>query len=175
MLICWYFADRSVQIIGISKNLHHFVCVCVVGKNPIEDPQPEYEPHEWLPAWPGSRGVYSSRKSELFPRVKCCLPNPSPSSSCQILPQVLHQHQSYRCLLTMGIDPSLTCFVMIWWGVMGCAPLRSLKILYFWNWNHTLWWILLGPNFEQAKSGGKKKHSFMDLTDHNFAFWEKFW
>ena len=39
-------------------------------------------------------------------------------------------------------------FVLCTGGVSegGCAPLRSWKILYFWNWNRVIWWILLGAN-----------------------------
>ena len=64
------------------------------------------------------------------------------------------------------------------WG--GCAPLRSWKILYFWNWNHAISWILFGENLKQVMSEKQtnkqtNKHSCMDLTDPNFAFWEKFW
>ena len=62
-----------------------------------------------------------------------------------------------------GIDPSSTLGGMIWCRVSancalartggclrGMCPLRSWKILYFWNWSHAIWWILLGANLEQA-------------------------
>ena len=102
---------------------------------------------------------------------------------CQILPQL----QSYRCLVTRGIDPSLfSPFVvlLILWGCNrskrllgptggGCLrgeyPLRSWKILYFWNWNHAIWWKLVSANLEQATSREKKK-KIMDLTDPKNIF-----
>ena len=70
--------------------------------------------------------------------------------------------------LFRGVDPSSEFFIMIWWCVSctctlvqeythrgclrGCASLRSWKILYFCDWNHAIWWILLGANLEQAMS-----------------------
>ena len=59
----------------------------------------------------------------------------------------------------------------IWWIYFG------ENILYFWNWNRAVWWILVGTNLEQAmckKKKEKKKHSSLVLTDPNFAFQETF-
>ena len=59
------------------------------------------------------------------------------------------------------------------WCLRGdVPPIRSLKILYFCNWNRAIWWILSGTNLEKAN--GKKQSSF-GLTDQNFAFGRKCW
>ena len=75
-----------------------------------------------------------------------------------------------QCLLSRGIDLFFDIFCddiregggawqcqMPTWahrGVSegGCAPVRSWKILYFWNWNRAIWCICLGTNLEQAMS-----------------------
>ena len=124
-----------------------------------------------------TRGVYSSRKSELFPSTMCRLPNPSPTSKLQVPPNQAQGHKSIFwhflcdvfCLTSQCQMPARTHKEV---SEGGCAPLRSWKILYFWNWNRTIWWILLGANLEQAMI---KKLSSMDLTDPNFAFWGEFW
>ena len=60
------------------------------------------------------------------------------------------------------------------WVHRGCrrgwVPLRSWKILYFWNWNHAIWWILLGANLGHVVERGT---SSVDLTDPNCVFWEE--
>ena len=50
------------------------------------------------------------------------------------------------------IDVTLTLRndLLVHRGVWGMCPLRSLEILYFWNWNNAIWWILLGANLQQG-------------------------
>ena len=66
----------------------------------------------------------------------------------------------YKLVNLRGVDPSLT--LGVWFGGVSvpiahlhkgvsqgwCAPLRSWKILYFCNWNHAIWWILLGAKLQ---------------------------
>ena len=118
-----------------------------------------------------SGGVYSLRKSELFPSTIRHLPNPSPTSKLLAPPNQEHRSVFLQFLWWFGIlEPNARLDVRE--GVSECAPIRSGKILYFWNWNCAIWWILLGAHLEQAMS---KNNSSMDLTDPNFAVWEKFW
>ena len=119
---------------------------------PPHTPPPPCTPH--LP----HRGVYFSRKSELFPSTNCHLPNPSPNSSptskLQVPPN--QGHRSFFWLFLWWFCAAPQCQMPTWAhsGVSegGCAPLRSWKILYFWNWSHAIWWILLSTNLEQAMS-----------------------
>ena len=69
----------------------------------------------------------------------------------QILPQLqklqVQFNQGCRSVFDMGVE----WFCVVHWGVSGgCAPLRSWKILYFWNWNRAIWWVLLGANLQQV-------------------------
>ena len=124
-------------------------------------------------------GCLFFKKIWIIPqRLQRRLPNPSPNSSPTAKLQV-PVNQGH-------IDPSrllLLIFVGVPQGHMptrthrkgrlrGDCPLRSWKILYFWNWNRAIWWKHFSANLEQATS---KKKKIMNLTDPNFAFWEKFW
>ena len=102
--------------------------------------------------WPNLTGVSILQENLNY--------SPALSVICQILLRILLQLQSYRCILTRGIDPF---FVMILWGrfsakcLFGCTwgclrgdvpPSEAVKFssFFFWNWNRAIWWILLGTN-----------------------------
>ena len=110
-----------------------------------------------------TRGVYSARKSELFPSAKRRLPNPSPTSKLQVPP-----NQGHRSTLTF--------FLMILWGCHsakcphgthrgvsegegGRSPAGKFCIFEagIVQFGEYLW----GASLEQAMSLQK---SFMDLT-----------
>ena len=106
-------------------------------------------------------------------------PNCSPTSKLQV-----PHNQGQRSIF----DLFFFFFFFFWWWfgggysvkcplwmhggcLRGDCPLRSWKILYFWNWNCAIRWILLGTNLGQAI--GKKTttaNSSMDLTDPNLHF-----
>ena len=91
-----------------------------------------------------SRGVYSSRKSKLFPSAMRRLQNPSPTSKVTGF-----FNQGCRSVFDMGGGVILCCAQGGVWG--GCAPLRSWKICifetgivqfdeYFWEQIYSRWW-----------------------------------
>ena len=110
---------------------------------------------------------------------------------CEILPQIfpqlqklqVHFNQGRRSVFDMG-----GWFYVVLRGVFegDVPPSEAGKFCIFWNYNHTIWWILLGAKLEQVmgskklknKQTNKKKtkNSSMSLTDRpNLVFWGKFW
>ena len=102
------------------------------------------------------------------PGVSILQENPNYSPALNIICQILPQLQSYGpnqghrfIFLAFFCDDSVCGGVTvpnahlgpqggIWRGM---CPLRSWKILYFWNWNRAIWWIRSGTNnLEQAMS-----------------------
>ena len=75
----------------------------------------------------------------------------------QILPQLqklqVHFNQGCGSVFDMGGE----WFCVVHRGVSeGDVPLlRSWKILYFWNWNRAIWWVLLGANLQQVMMSKK--------------------
>ena len=72
------------------------------------------------------RGVYSSRKSKLFPSTKHHLPNPSPTSKLQV-PSNQGHRSIFQKKIVMILWDSAKCLLVPTWGCLrgDVPPLRS--------------------------------------------------
>ena len=82
-----------------------------------------------------------------------------------------------------GIDLSLILGMICWLGGAKCMlpctggdmPFTSWKILYFWQSNCAIWWILLGANLEQGMKKKKVLHMYRTNQPKILHFFENFW